>query len=64
MWEMYLLGCEMTFRFQNITVLQMQITREIDALPITRDYMLEAERALMRNEASEISEIPRRVSSG
>ena len=64
MWEMYLLGCEMTFRFQNITVLQMQITREIDALPITRDYMLEAERALMRNDASEISEIPRRVSSG
>lgn len=64
MWEMYLLGCEMTFRYQNITVLQLQITREIDALPITRDYMAEAERALARSDSSEKYDAPKRVSSG
>ena len=48
MWELYLLGCEMVFKDQHITVLQMQITREIDTLPITRDYMLERERQLAR----------------
>lgn len=51
MWEMYLLGCEMVFRDQYITVLQLQITREIDALPLTRDYMIEAEKALARRDS-------------
>jgi len=46
MWELYLLGCEMVFKDQYITILQLQITREIDALPITRDYMIEAEKKL------------------
>jgi cyclopropane-fatty-acyl-phospholipid synthase len=50
MWELYLIGCEMTFRFQYITVLQIQLSREIDALPITRDYMAKAERALARRD--------------
>lgn len=46
MWEMYLVASEVAFRVQNITVLQIQLSREIDALPITRDYMLEAEQEL------------------
>lgn len=46
MWELYLLGCEMVFKDQYITVLQLQISREIDALPITRDYMHENEKLL------------------
>lgn len=46
MWELYLLGCEMVFKDQYITILQLQITREIDTLPITRDYMIEAEKKL------------------
>lgn len=46
MWEMYLLGCEVAFKDQYITVLQLQITREIDALPLTRDYIISAEKAL------------------
>lgn len=46
MWELYLLGCEMVFRDQYITVLQIQVTREIDALPITRDYIFENEKQL------------------
>ena len=46
MWELYLQGCEMVFRDQYISVLQMQITRQIDTLPITRDYMAECEKQL------------------
>jgi cyclopropane-fatty-acyl-phospholipid synthase len=46
MWEMYLVASEVAFRVQNITVLQIQLTREIDTLPITRDYMFEAEQEL------------------
>jgi len=46
MWELYLLGCEMVFKDQHLTILQLQITREIDTLPITRDYMIEAEKKL------------------
>ncbi len=46
MWELYLLGSQMVFKDQYITVLQMQITREIDTLPITRDYINENEQLL------------------
>ena len=46
MWELYLLGCEMVFKDQRITVLQIQLTREIDTLPITRNYMTECEKQL------------------
>ncbi|MFV2032559.1 MAG: class I SAM-dependent methyltransferase [Gammaproteobacteria bacterium] len=55
MWEMYLLASEMAFRVQNITVLQLQITREVDALPITRDYMLETERALSLKDSPQVA---------
>lgn len=43
MWEMYLLGCEMTFRVQNITVFQLQLSRQIDAVPMSRDYIMQRE---------------------
>jgi cyclopropane-fatty-acyl-phospholipid synthase len=46
MWEFYLAGSECAFRFQNFVVFQVQLTRRIDTLPITRDYMAAAERAL------------------
>jgi cyclopropane-fatty-acyl-phospholipid synthase len=44
MWEMYLALCEVGFRHQNLMVFQMQITRRIDAVPLTRDYMIDWER--------------------
>ena len=61
MWEMYLLGCEMRFRFQSVTVLQLQLTREIDALPITRNYMIDAEQALASRDGCEDAAPQRRV---
>jgi cyclopropane-fatty-acyl-phospholipid synthase len=39
MWEFYLAGSEAAFRFQNFVVFQVQLTKRIDTLPITRDYM-------------------------
>ncbi len=46
MWEFYLAGCEGAFRYQNLVVFQIQLVKRIDALPLTRDYMVEAERRL------------------
>ena len=39
MWEFYLALCEVGFRYRTNVVLQMQLTKRLDAIPITRDYM-------------------------
>jgi cyclopropane-fatty-acyl-phospholipid synthase len=44
MWEFYLAGSEMSFRYAGHMVMQFQLARRIDVLPITRDYMLEKEK--------------------
>jgi cyclopropane-fatty-acyl-phospholipid synthase len=44
MWEFYLALSEMAFRFNKHMNFQLQLTRRVDALPLTRDYMLDAER--------------------
>ena len=43
MWEFYLAASETAFRWQDCVVFQVQLTRKVDTLPITRDYMLDAE---------------------
>ncbi|MFQ5530932.1 MAG: class I SAM-dependent methyltransferase [Gemmatimonadota bacterium] len=45
MWEFYLASCEAGFRYTKQMVFQMQLTRSCDAAPLTRDYMLDRERA-------------------
>ena len=45
MWEFYLVGAEMDFRHLSTMVFQMQLSREIDAVPLRRDYMVNWERA-------------------
>jgi cyclopropane-fatty-acyl-phospholipid synthase len=44
MFEFYLAGSELTFRREGQMVFQIQLTRDPQAVPITRDYMVEAER--------------------
>jgi len=44
MWEMYLAGCEMGFRHQGLMVFQLQLTKKLETLPLTRDYMVDWER--------------------
>jgi len=51
MWDMYLAGCEASFRVGDFVVFQIQIAKNVDVLPMTRDYMLTAERALKDTEA-------------
>jgi cyclopropane-fatty-acyl-phospholipid synthase len=46
MWEFYLAGSETSFRHEGMVNFQLQLTRKIDALPITRDYMGDEERQL------------------
>ena len=47
MWEFYLAGSEAAFRYQGLIVFQIQMVKRIEALPITRDYMFDAERRLL-----------------
>ena len=46
MWEFYLASSEMTFRYGNQVVFQIQLAKNIDAVPLTRDYMFMAERSM------------------
>jgi len=45
MWEYYLAGSEIAFRHQGQMVVQIQLAKSVDSLPITRDYMAEWEQA-------------------
>ncbi|HTZ71484.1 MAG TPA: cyclopropane-fatty-acyl-phospholipid synthase family protein [Acetobacteraceae bacterium] len=42
MFELYLIGAEMTFRYLGQMVWQLQLARQQDAVPLTRDYMAQA----------------------
>jgi len=44
MWEFYLIGSEIAFRHGRHMVWQMQMAKRLDAVPLTRDYMVDWER--------------------
>jgi cyclopropane-fatty-acyl-phospholipid synthase len=46
MWEFYLAGAEISFRYMNQMVFQIQLARRQDAVPLTRDYIVDAERGV------------------
>ena len=50
MWEFYLIAGEIGFRYGKQMVIQMQLTKAIDTLPGTRDYLSTAEAALAKVE--------------
>jgi len=43
MWEFYLAVCEMAFRNGRLMVFQIQLAKRRDTVPLTRDYISEAE---------------------
>jgi len=45
MWEFYLIGCELSFERMGQMVFQIQMAKDAQALPLTRDYMVDWERA-------------------
>ncbi len=53
MWEFYLAVSEMSFRYGGLMVFQAQLTRRIDVVPLTRDYLSERERYVHRTLAAE-----------
>ena len=46
MFELYLVGSEIAFRRQRHMNFQIQLTRHADAVPLSRDYMVDVERAI------------------
>ena len=42
MWRYYLAACEQTFRHGHQAVFQFQLSRKIDAVPVTRDYLYQS----------------------
>jgi cyclopropane-fatty-acyl-phospholipid synthase len=44
MWEFYLAGSELSFRYLGNMVFQMQLSRRLDSVPLTRDYIAQFER--------------------
>jgi len=45
MWEFYLAGAEASFRHGGLVNFQIQLTKRIDVVPLTRDYISEWERS-------------------
>jgi cyclopropane-fatty-acyl-phospholipid synthase len=43
MWEAYLCMSELAFRHLDCMVFQIQLTKRVDALPLTRDYIYDLE---------------------
>jgi cyclopropane-fatty-acyl-phospholipid synthase len=52
MWEFYLAASEMSFREQNMMVMQIQLTKRQGVVPITRDYIVHEERRLAAAEGA------------
>ncbi len=44
MWDFYLAGCESGFRYGEQVVFQIQLAKQIDSVPMTRDYINDWER--------------------
>jgi len=52
MWEFYLAGSETSFRVDAHMVMQIQLAKRQEVVPLTRDYILEREAELRRREAA------------
>ncbi len=53
MFEFYLAASELSFRLSDHMNFQIQLTRDKNALPLSRDYMVEAERSVTFEDASD-----------
>lgn len=44
-WEFYFTGCEASFRVGNLMVFQLQLSKQLETPPLTRDYMYRVDNA-------------------
>ncbi|MEE2661452.1 MAG: cyclopropane-fatty-acyl-phospholipid synthase family protein [Pseudomonadota bacterium] len=56
MWDLYLVICELGFRYENLMVFQLQVAKSLNAVPLTRDYMFEWERKQLAKERNDKEE--------
>lgn len=54
MWELYLAGCEVGFRCQGLVVFQIQLAKKLDTVPLTRDYIGQAEAFLRKRDSGAV----------
>jgi cyclopropane-fatty-acyl-phospholipid synthase len=52
MWEFYLASCEAAFRHGGLLNFQIQLSKRIGAVPLTRDYIADWERSRARSAAA------------
>lgn len=50
MWELYLVICEIGFRYENLMVFQIQLSKSLETVPLKRNYMVDWERAQAEKE--------------
>jgi cyclopropane-fatty-acyl-phospholipid synthase len=53
MWEFYLAVSEMSFRYAGMMVFQAQLAKRVDTVPLSRNYMFEAEASSASSMAAE-----------
>lgn len=59
MWDFYLAASESAFRWQGMMVFQIQLAHKQDAVPLTRDYIMQEEKRLLKIDADpNLSMIP------
>ena len=56
MWELYLAGCECAFRREGFVVFQIQLSKKLETVPLTRDYIGRVE-AYLRERDSEAAKL-------
>ena len=53
MWEFYLAGCEIAFRYLGLTVFQIQLALRQSTVPTNRDYIASTESKLKNTNFSD-----------
>ena len=53
MWDFYLVGSEISFRYFGFMVFQVQLSKSVDAVPLTRDYLFDAEKGIRARAADD-----------
>jgi len=61
MWEFYLAGSETSFEYQDLMNFQMQIAMHQEAVPLTRNYMWEAEERLRAGDLRASGRVPLKI---
>ncbi len=52
MWELYLAGSECAFRCENFAVFQIQLSKKLETVPLTRDYIGRIEASLRQRDSA------------